>query len=262
MSVDKIAKLKVNVKVKDSEISIPCGDGKQNFKWLALVIQERIKSDSSLLKKYDTASLIVSEIRNIFGELLNPNDLIVEHFGPTGLSVTAVLSSKFPLDQWETPEIGHWYKSAYVKSSTGKYWNSELDAWRATVKNEMDSSKKKEEVRRTTFIQVGFDFSAEDVSAAFDFDTKKMQWEWLLAESVEVNMSKLMDVLKSHYLLICNIFAHFCGFGQGSLDCNVSFVFFQKTVPRLFSWRKVWTFLVGIRSFLALLKNFPFRNGF
>ena len=208
-----LRKIRVTVKVKDSELSITCGDGKQTFKWLALVIQTKIKDDSSLRKKFDVNSFIVSEIRNIFGELLNPNDLIEDHAGPSGISVSAVLSSKFPLDQWENPQIGTWYKSAYVKSDIGKYWNSELDAWRTSVKDIDEASKQNEEKRGSHFIQVGFDFTAEDVNTAFEFDSKNMKWDWITAD---LTISKLMEVLRINYLFICNIFAHYCGVGQGT----------------------------------------------
>ena len=253
-----LKKVRVIVKVQDSELTITCGDGKQTFKWLALVIQTKIKDDSNLRKRFDVNSFIVSEIRNIFGELLNPNDLIEEHAGPSGLSVNAVLSSKFPLDQWENPQLGAWYKSAYVKSDVGKYWNSELDAWRSSVQEIDDTSKQNEEKKRTHFIQVGFDFSADDVNTAFEFDAKNMKWDWITGDT---NISRIMDVLRVNYLLICNIFAHFCGVGQGTviITKTISVYFYRSFIHH--SWRKVRSIIVGIRPLPSLSETFQLQNG-
>jgi len=205
--------MRVIVKVKDTEINIPCGDGKQSFKWLSLVIQSRLKENVQLRRKYDVEAFIVTEIRNIFGEMLNPKDLIQEHSGPSGLTVRAVVESKYPLDEWEYPDLGPWVKGAFLKSDIGNYWHSELDAWRSTVKK-VDESNQSHEQNGTSFIQIGFDFFSEDFKTAFDFDSKNMKWDWMKPIN-DTHKIKVIDVFKAEYSIICKIFAHYCGFGQG-----------------------------------------------
>lgn len=206
----------VTVKLREVTISIPCGSGKQNFRWLASTIQTRMKENEKLRKNYDIDNCIVTELRNHLGELLNPKDLIEEHSGPSGMNVNAVISAKFPLDEWENPEIGPWMKGAYLKSAHGQYWNSELEAWRINVKNSLDQSSDPMLSRGSSFVQVGYDFSKEDIRMAFDLDTKNMKWI-SLKQYGDAQIIKVIDVLELHYALICNIFAHYCGMGRGHL---------------------------------------------
>ena len=219
-------KMIVKVKLLDTSFDVPVGNGHQTFKWLASVIQGRINSNKMLLKKIGNASYIVTEVRNTFDELLNPTDMIFEHSGPNGLVVTAITSTSYPVDEWENPDPGDWLKGAYIQSKAGKHWAIEIDAWRESLKQlkaahngdtEVDYDKmltqRFEPQSTTTFIKIGFDFSESDIASAFSLDWNNMRWSWLKLSDSEKNATG--DALKKSYAMICNVFAHYCGIGQG-----------------------------------------------
>lgn len=229
----------VKVKLFDTSFDVSVGNGHQTFKWLASVIQGRINSNKMLLKKIGNASYIVTEIRNTFDELLNPADMIFEHSGPNGLVVTAITSTSYPVDEWENPDPGDWMKGAYVQSKAGKHWTIEIDAWRESLKQlkaahngeDVDYDKlltqRFEPQSTTTFIKIGFDFSESDITSAFNLDWNNMKWSWLKLSESERNATG--DTLKKSYAMICNVFAHYCGIGQGKTH-----VYYFESVYMLF----------------------------
>lgn len=221
----------VNVKVQDSNIKVSCGNGRQTFRWLGSVVQARIKQYGVLRRKYEEDNYIVTEIRNAEGLLLNPADLICEHTASDTLSVIAIVSSSFPVDEWEIPEMGEWLKGATIKSDVGQHWVSEIEAWRESLKSLNAAHNSGEDIETnilvhkahppsSNLIQIGFDFSESDINSAFDLDWTVMKWEWLQPSDLLKN--QLGDALKSNYAMICNFFTHYCGIGQG---LNFSFMF-------------------------------------
>lgn len=115
---------------------------------------------------------------------------------------------------WKTYKLKQ--RSAYVKSDIGSHYAEELDAWR----NNLRAIDRHEEGvmigsgSTSTFIKVGFDFSDDDIDSAFDLDWGNMKWGWLGAVS-DSQKNAIGDVMKSNYRLFCNVFAHYCGIGQG-----------------------------------------------
>lgn len=231
----------VNVAVKDKSIKVSVGDGKQTFKWLASVVQSRIAQYNLLKNHYEKDSHIVTEIRNHAGELINPGDCIFEHYGPSGLNVTATISTSFPIDDWENPDMGDWMRVAYIKSEIGQHWATEMEAWRDSLRrmkelqgstgDAADSHMNNLIVQRampppSNLITIGYNFSESDINSAFDLDWGTMKWQWL--KPTDHEKSALGDVLKSYYSLVCNLFAHYCGTGQGMLvDMRCCFFLFQ-----------------------------------
>jgi len=70
----------------------------------------------------------------------------------------------------------------------------------------------------SNFIQIGFDFTESGIDYAFDLDWSVMKWDWL--QPSELLKNQLGDVLKQNYTSLCNLFAHYCGVGQGNQpDC-------------------------------------------
>jgi len=63
----------------DKLTPINVGSGRQTFKWLAAVIQSRLIEDSVLRLAYNSENCIISAIKNVKDELINPMDLILEH---------------------------------------------------------------------------------------------------------------------------------------------------------------------------------------
>ena len=231
----------VNVKVYDANVKISCGNGRQNFKWLASVVQARIKQYGVLKHRFEKDTYIITEIRNTSGQLLNPADLLCEHAPSGNLEVTAVIATSFPVDEWENPEMGDWMRSAFVKSDIGVNWVTEIEAWRDSLTKMKASSKgeggqdanimlHRAQPQSSNFIQIGFDFTETDINSAFDLDWSIMKWDWL--QPSELLKNQLGDVLKTNYALICNIFAHYCGVGQGMNGLRLDSVncFYQQRI--------------------------------
>jgi hypothetical protein len=223
----------VTVKVLDETVKVSCGNGRQNFKWLGSVVQSRIKQYGVLKNKFQEDHYIVTEIRNTDGQLLNPLDLLTEHAIGDNLSCTATVVSSFPVDEWENPEMGDWVRIANVKSEIGMNWANEVQAWRESVDKVKKSSSAKADGSTETssnmllhralppnsnLIQIGFDFSQSDINSAFDLDWSVMKWDWL--QPTDMQKSLLGDVMKTNYALVCNVFAHYSGVGQGNALFN------------------------------------------
>lgn len=97
----------VRVAGSNDSIEINCGNGRQTFKWLAAVLQGRLKYYHVLRKSMTTDSFIVTEIRNMSGELINPADQLYEHYSGNnindraiGLEVIVTVASVYPVDDW------------------------------------------------------------------------------------------------------------------------------------------------------------------
>lgn len=235
--------MRLIVKVKDHELNISVGNGQQNFQWLASVIQERLKQFQVLRKSLDPEHYIVTELRNQENELLNPKDKIYEHATPSGLIITAILATAFPVDDWENPIFNDWMQVAYLHSSTHQNWAKEMEAWRINLqeikKNTANNQNheifglgndaaKYVDINATLLaskaiphsarlIKIGFDFTESDVELAFNLDWQIMNWKWL-GPMNEIQKNKLGDVIKINYSLICNIFAHYAGIGKGNKE--------------------------------------------
>lgn len=211
----------VKVQIGNNEkmvVNVSCGEGKQSFKWLAGVIQARIKEFGILRKTFDTDAYIVTEMRNAEGDMINPKDAIFEHVQMVnGQTITAIISKSYPVDEWEYPEINDWMKVAYLESKVGKYYQNEISAWRENIEklksaksfnNNLLSPRK----LNSTIIKIGFDFTEDDIIAAFELDWGNMHWDWLTTNKQQINA--IGDALKQQYSIICNVFAHYCGTGQ------------------------------------------------
>ncbi len=215
----------VKVNILNSVVEVSCGDGKQSFKWLASVVQSRIKQFKILRNSFENESYIVIEIRNTLGELINPVDCIYEHASSNGLTVSAVTTTTFPVDEWENPEMGDWLQGAHVHSKCGKNWSGEIDSWREKMRESSHENGesgvkglgfRNQHNASSSLIKIGFDFTQDDIASAFDLDWSNMKWTWLGSFATSENQRSLLgDALKTRYSVICNIFAHYCGVGQG-----------------------------------------------
>jgi hypothetical protein len=195
-------------------IKIKCGDGTQSFKWLATVIESRIKQYNLLRASFEKEQFIVSELKNVDGELLNPLDQIYEHAIGPSLQIEAVVSKEYPLDEWENPNMSSWMKGAYLNSEDGLRYANEIEAWRESVNNQKSTNRNMQNARPTTsFIKIGYDFSEADIQSAFELDWQSMKWPWLENAS-ESHKNQIGRVLSQRYGMVCNVFAHYCGIGQ------------------------------------------------
>lgn len=196
---------------------INVGSGKQSFKWLASVIQARLKEDSTLRSTYDKDGCIVNAMKNMKGELINPMDLILEHADEDkSVDIIAEICSDFPSDEWGNPVLGDWYFSAFVKSKDGFKWGSEIDAWRikSSGDGDGDGGSERSSALGSSLVQIGETYSDIDIEAVFNLDWNQMHWDWLNFTLSEQQTTALKKSLKRSYSTICNLFAHYCGYGQ------------------------------------------------
>jgi len=217
----------LEIKVKDKVVKISVADGRQTFKWLATVVQARVKQYGVLRSSFEKEDYLVTEIQNSDGEVINPSDRLFEHFveGTGNPQFTAVVATTFPVDEWDNPHMGDFMRTSLVHSEVGVHWVNEIEAWRDSLHKMDDSHYRGERGQANTnimlqraqpassnLIQIGFDFTSEDIESAFDLDWSTMKWDWF--HPSDLLKSQLGDVLKRHYALVCNVFAHFCGIGQ------------------------------------------------
>jgi len=222
--------VKIKLGNTDQYVNISVGNGQQTIKWLGSVVQARVKQFGLLRTGFENEDYIVTEIRNENDELLNPLDRIFEHANSsTGFTAKATLVNGFPVDNWVNPALNEWMKTAFVKSSIGINFANEMEAWRDslnTVKelprdlnNAVLSPRSRSE--KPNLVRIGFDFTEDDITSAFSLDWSAMKWNWLSITEHQMNL--LGDCLKSHYSLVCNIFAHYAGYGQGIFNIFILF---------------------------------------
>eukprot|EP01038_Epipyxis_sp_PR26KG_P005050 gene5050-7047_t len=218
-------KVSVDAEGVSTTLVVSCGDGRQTIKWLASVIHSRIKQYNIFQNSktsIDENNFIITGISNSQNELINPLDSIFEHADKdNNLSVIASVSSSYPVDNWENPVLNDWMKISYLHSDTNKHYLNELELWRDALMNNISNPTKSprsprfEKKEESTLVQIGYNFSENDVNTAFELDWSNMKWN---SDNIIMTnsfiRSSLGDYLKSNYSLICNIFAHYCGTGE------------------------------------------------
>lgn len=203
--------MKVIVNVRSKTIEISVGDGRQTFKWLALVVTSRLKQYKVLRSSFEEDCCVVLSISDMNGNLINPNDSICD-ICRNGGEVVAEVSDELPSDSFGNPIMTEWMVAAYVKSESGITWQMEMEAWRERAKTA--SSPEQHEEPKTTLLYIG-EFSDEEVSSAFELDWRQMDWAWFGLADSDVELRDLRELLRENYALICKIFSHFCGVGRG-----------------------------------------------
>lgn len=211
----------VTVNISDKSFSVSVDEGRQTFKWLAGVIASRAKASQILRQDYEDDAFIVSGIKNVNGELIDPVDMIMEHSVGDSVVVTADIMSSFESDEWGNPIRGDWMTAGYVRSDSGKIWTDEMTAWRerlekpsiAPVGSDVEVPIFSPRIK-SSLVQIGEEFSLAEVESAFSLDAQLMSWTW--AERMPpATLQSITDILRDNYALICNIFLHYCGVGKG-----------------------------------------------
>jgi hypothetical protein len=120
----------------------------------------------------------------------------------------------FESDEWGYPVLGDWYYAAYVKSEQGIKWATEIELWREKIKRQAEGY-----VATTidsNLIQIGEIFFDDEIDATFELDWQQMKWGWLNFPLSEQQVTALKRSLRNRYSIVCNLFAHYCGYGQGN----------------------------------------------
>jgi hypothetical protein len=197
------------VQVKDKSLEISLGSGTQSLKWLANVVSQRLKTQGLLRKTFEEEFRTVINFKDESGETLNPNESIC-NLASDGDTLIAEVVESLPSDEFGNPILTDWMLSAYIKSSHGIRWYSEMDAYRRGEEKDED-----EEENKSSLLFVG-EISGRDIERAFLMDWQQMDWNWLGLSESDLELREIKAFLKSKYGLICRIFSHYCGVGKGS----------------------------------------------
>jgi hypothetical protein len=210
------------------KLTVDVGDGKQTIRWLATVAAARAKEGQLLRDECPENKFIVTGIRNADGKLINPTDCICEHTDPASpkiISLYADIAQEFEADSWGNPSLNSWQVNAFVHSKCGIKWASENEAWREKfnasrylqdVDENPDDLPTTMPKDRSNIVQIGDDFTQADIETAFSLDWRQIKCAWLPSSSSAAStMESVALTIKNNYALICKIYAHYCGVGQG-----------------------------------------------
>lgn len=216
----KAQRKRVIVDVNGEKLTIGVMQGKQTFKWLALVLQTRIKEmmqgkGGARVAKSDTQGALVTGLMNSNNELLDPRDHIYEHavWYNDEWTIRATTSGSFPSDTWGNPVYNDWTMAAYLNSEDSYRFMLEMDAWRIRLEPGIDatnSSGTGGSKGGSHLIQIG---EAPDIETAFELDWSAMSWKWL-PSLTELQKGSLRNALQERYAVILALFRHYCGAGE------------------------------------------------
>lgn len=225
-----MTKITVKVSVSNKEIDIKVGDGRQNFKWLASTIQSRIKEFNILRDDYQDDGIIITCIKNMNDELINPIDCIYEHVNIDEeiiiLNVNAEIATKYDSDQWGFPIMNNWLSSAYLRSQHGISWNNEMTAFRDNFNNDNNKLNEYSSAGYSNLVQIGDVLSESELSMAYELDWNQMKFTWIENILTEGQRILLHDVLKKNYFIIYNIFLQYCGIAKVGQRYGLSLIEF------------------------------------
>lgn len=202
--------MKVTVHVRSKAIDVSVGDGRQSFKWLAMVISSRLKQFRVLRSTFEDDCRVVLSISDTSGNLINPNDSICD-ICRNGDAVVAEVGDELPSDNFGNPVMTEWMVAAYVKSESGITWQMEMEAWRDRAHTAANPEKSEE--TKTTLLYIG-EFSDDEVTSAFELDWRQMDWAWFGLADSDIELRDLRELLRVNYALICKVFSHYCGVGK------------------------------------------------
>ncbi len=213
----------VNVLVNERVLPVSVQNGQQTFRWLAMVVQDRLKKEKNPFEK-EAEKCLIQGFYNEGGELIDPRQKINEHAEWVNCTwqVNATTAEKFPADEWGNPIYSDWRAAAYLNSDNGFSWALEMDQWRQQVSSlQPEGSDTEAPVVDSNLIQIGEQPEAE---VAFNLDWSMMKWRWLELDfttdkkTTFPNMDKeiecIKQVLASRYELILVVFQHYCGTGE------------------------------------------------
>lgn len=116
--------------------------------------------------------------------------------------------------------MSDWASIAYVHSTMGIKLRDEMKRWRnksGSSDSNYDENNNNTAFTNSNFILIGDEYTNEDIQSAFTLDWRQMKWEWLQIHLTENLETQLRRCLESYYGIICCLFIHYCGYGQGNV---------------------------------------------
>lgn len=214
------------------------------------------------------------------------------------LDVTVDWMEEFQSDAWGHPVYEDWLQAAYMNSECTSKWAFESQIWRESevhriardkeyaqfdddvdgnpVLARMAMAKRKATVSRrseekddeiddeskptgSSLVQIGSDFSAAEIDAAFALDWGNMNFVWY-NNMTELNKIAVHDTMKQHYSIICNLFVHYCGMGKVGERWGMSILEFEHLMVLATGRKKLMVQLLVDKVFGAVMQRKPGRS--
>lgn len=133
-----------------------------------------------------------------------------------------------------------WQCAAYIHSSMGVKWATEIETWREKSREVQENGGLGYSKRPidSNLVLIGEVYTEEDVHSAFLLDWNQMRWDSLNMKLTEALETQIRRSLLSNYGMICSLFSHYCGYGQGNREtifhpiCSDSCIFCHSSAYR------------------------------
>jgi hypothetical protein len=213
--------MQVKIRILEREIVVEVGDGRQSVRWLAQTVQARIAVKKLMRLEFAEDKVIVTAIRNASGAIINPYMEIAEAVPDLSIPLKADVSDATPTDEYGNPVLTQWTQDAYVKSAAGKNFFQGNKGWKRNPSRMRTPGTRGRSGAGGLLSADGLVFvgnmSDSDVLTAFELDWPQIDWGFALQEVSNEDMERLKDGVMRCYDVICRLFQHYAGLGQGAL---------------------------------------------
>lgn len=222
--------IKVTVNVHGVSFTIPCGEGEQDVKWLALVAAKRYahrevrlsqQTHGRVRPQLDRFNTIVYRPQNVYmsgsSQIVSSATKIKDIF-PSGGELDLELHKEIEIDAEGAPVLTPWEAEAFIFSDQGKI------RFAASQKALREKEEEKEAERdaqtsldRYAHQVLSAEFTATGLSATFDTATEiiadvEAQWSDIKTEDIFNDADDklaIKNVILRNYRLINAVFYHF-----------------------------------------------------
>jgi len=197
-------------------MNVSTGDGRQNFKWLASVVSERLRKVISTKLKVGDSGVVVVGFTDIHGDEIHPIDMIFEYVPQDANTASFIAKTveQMPDDEYGNPIFSEFQEIAYVTRDETKRYYRELELWKHQTDKNIDYPEDKDgRAPSATLVYVG-QLTQQDLDAAYELDWQRMNWFWFGESATDRIMAVLKEIYKSNYSMICQVFSHYCGDGR------------------------------------------------
>jgi hypothetical protein len=213
--------MQVKIRILEREIVVEVGNGHQTVRWLAQTVQARIALKKLMRLEFAEEKLIVTAIRNASGDIISPYMEIAEAISDPSIPLKADVSDSTPTDEHGNPVLTQWTLDAYVKSVPGKNFFQGNKGWKRNPSRMRTPGTRGRSGAGGMLSADGLVFvgnmSDSGVLTAFELDWPQIDWGFALQEVSNDDMDRLKDGIMRCYDVICRLFQHYAGLGQGGL---------------------------------------------
>eukprot|EP00618_Florenciella_parvula_P012785 CAMPEP_0119476528 /NCGR_PEP_ID=MMETSP1344-20130328/7012_1 /TAXON_ID=236787 /ORGANISM="Florenciella parvula, Strain CCMP2471" /LENGTH=460 /DNA_ID=CAMNT_0007510309 /DNA_START=108 /DNA_END=1490 /DNA_ORIENTATION=- len=217
--------MKVKVNVHDRIFVVPCGEGGQTMKWLAMVAAQRyalaVPNGRSRAREesHSKRGFFLPEMLWTEGQLLTNPEARISDIMEDGAVINVNLQQNVELDDVGAPKLSAWAEHAFSHSNASKMRVEIAKRRQAAADREVERQaimerRQKEYASRKSqgamHVVVAGDLeSNEDVEAALMYDLNTLDLRAI--EKSPVQHKALRLVLLEHFRMLNSIFIHYCG---------------------------------------------------